>query len=114
MPRIRPFGRRHHQKGRTRGPCLPRCADLSSRIEIVATSIGHAISALDAVPPECALIANESDDVKATQAAAVPVVAYVKTQDDAGHQAQAGAATFVYSMADLALSLRAHPTDMLR
>jgi phosphoglycolate phosphatase len=80
--------------------------DLFTRVTLIAASIGDAITELEASPSECAFITSMPSDAEATQTAGVPTIAYAKTRDDARHQA-AARATVVYSLADLALSLRA-------
>lgn len=69
--------------------------------------IEQAITALHVRPAECVVIGSAPNDIQAAQAAGVPSIAYVKTSDDAEYQVQAGASTFVYSLADLVLRLRA-------
>ena len=83
--------------------------DLSAQITIVAASIGQAASALDASPADFAVITSASRDVEAAKAAGVPTITYAKTHDDAEHQAATGATAVVYSMANVALRLRALP-----
>jgi phosphoglycolate phosphatase len=80
--------------------------DLFTRVTLIAASIGDAITELEASPSECAFITSTPVDAEAAQAAGVPTIAYAKTRDDADHQAATGA-TVVYSLVDLALSLRA-------
>jgi phosphoglycolate phosphatase-like HAD superfamily hydrolase len=81
--------------------------DLSTQVTLVAPSIGQAVTALDASPVDCVLITSSPSDIADAKAAGVPTIAYAKTRDNAGHQAAAGATTVAYSLADLALTLRA-------
>jgi phosphoglycolate phosphatase len=79
--------------------------DLSAQITVIAAYIDQAASALEASATDCAVITNSPSDIEAAQAAGVPVIAYVKTPDDADHMVSAGASVYVYSMSDVALSL---------
>lgn len=88
--------------------------DLSTQVAVVAASIAEAASTLEASPVNCLLITSSPVDVEAAQATGTPTIGYARTPDDDARLVDAGAITFVYSMADLALSLRAHPTDMLK
>ena len=83
--------------------------DLSAQVDVVAASIGEAASTLEASPVECLLIASSPADIEAAQAAGTPAIGYSRTPDGAAHLADAGANAIVYSMAVLALVLRAHP-----
>jgi phosphoglycolate phosphatase len=69
--------------------------------------IDQATVALSAWPAECVVIASAPSDIQAARAAGVPSIAYAKTPDDAEHQVRAGASALAYSMADVALRLRA-------
>lgn len=83
---------------------------LSTQITVVAPSIAEGASALEASLTNCAVITSSPSDSEAAQAVGVPAVAYAKMPDDANRLVSAGANAFVYSMMDLALSLRAHPS----
>jgi beta-phosphoglucomutase-like phosphatase (HAD superfamily) len=83
--------------------------DLSTQVAVVAVSIGEAVSTLEAAPVDCLLITSSPADIEAAQAAGTPTIGYAQTPDDAAHLVDAGATAFVYNMAVLALSLRAHP-----
>jgi beta-phosphoglucomutase-like phosphatase (HAD superfamily) len=83
--------------------------DLSTQVAAVAVSIGEAASTLEAAPVDCPLITSSPADIEAAQAAGTPTTGYGQTPDDAAHLVDAGATAFVYNMAVLALSLRAHP-----
>ena len=83
--------------------------DLSTQVAVVAVSIGEAASTREAAPVECLLITSSPADIEAAQAAGTPTIGYARTPDDAARLIDAGAAMFVYSMADTALSIRAHP-----
>lgn len=69
--------------------------------------IDHAATVLDVSPTECAVISSALRDIQAARAARAPSIGYAKTPDHAGHQVHAGASAFVYSLADVALRLRA-------
>jgi beta-phosphoglucomutase-like phosphatase (HAD superfamily) len=83
--------------------------DLSTQIMVVAQSIGEATATLEASPTDCVAITSSQSDIKAAQAVGAPAIAYAKTPDDAEYLVHAGAGAFVYSMADIALRIRAHP-----
>jgi beta-phosphoglucomutase-like phosphatase (HAD superfamily) len=70
------------------------------------------VTTLEAPPTDCLLITSSPADIEAAQAAGVPSIGYARTPDDAAHLVDAGAIAFVYSMAELALSLRAHRLDL--
>ena len=82
--------------------------DLFTQVTVIAASISDAVSTLEAPPADCLLITSSPADVKAAQAAGTVSIGYARTPDDAAHLVDAGANAFVYSMADLALRLRAH------
>ena len=82
--------------------------DLSTQVAVVAVSIGEAARTLEAAPVDCLLITSSPADIEAAQAAGTPTIGYARTPDDAAHLVDAGATAFVYSMAVLALALRAH------
>jgi beta-phosphoglucomutase-like phosphatase (HAD superfamily) len=82
--------------------------DLSTQVAVVATSISEAAATLEASPVDCLFISSSPPDIEAARAGGTPTVGYARTPDDAAHLVDAGSITFVYSMADLALSLRAH------
>jgi beta-phosphoglucomutase-like phosphatase (HAD superfamily) len=83
-----------------------------TQVSVVAVSIGEAMSALEASPANCLLITGSPTDIKAAQAAGTPIIGYARTSDNAANLVDAGATTFVYSMADLVLSLRTHMLDL--
>jgi beta-phosphoglucomutase-like phosphatase (HAD superfamily) len=82
--------------------------DLFTQVTVIAASISDAVSTLEAPPDDCLLITSSPADIEAAQAAGTPSIGYARTSDDAAHLVDAGAIAFVYSMADLALRLRAH------
>lgn len=82
--------------------------DLFTQVTVIAASVADAMNALDATQDSCLLVTSSPADIQAAQAAGALSIGYARTPDDAGHLADAGATTFVHSMADLALSLRAH------
>lgn len=73
--------------------------------------IEQGMIALHALPADCVAIGSGPRASQAAQAAGVPSIAYAKTSDDAEQQIQAGARTFVYSLADLTLTIRARAID---
>ena len=83
--------------------------DLFTQITIIAISVADAINFLELTPSDCPLVTTSPADIKAAQAAGTPSIGYAQTPDDAAHLVDAGATAFVYSMAVLALSLRARP-----
>jgi beta-phosphoglucomutase-like phosphatase (HAD superfamily) len=86
--------------------------DLFTQVTFIAASIDDAVSTLETAPTDCLLIASSPADIKAAQVARTPGIGYARTTDDAALLADAGAITFVYSMADLALSLRSHSLEL--
>jgi beta-phosphoglucomutase-like phosphatase (HAD superfamily) len=85
--------------------------DLSSQITIVAASIGEAASAIETSPTDCAAITSSQADIRAARIAGTPAIGFARTPQDADHLVEAGAVALVYSMADIALRLRARATD---
>jgi beta-phosphoglucomutase-like phosphatase (HAD superfamily) len=86
--------------------------DLFDPITVIAASVADAIDFLEAAPADCLLITSSAADIEAAQAAGTPSIGYARTPDAAAHLLDAGATAFVYSMADLALSFRAHRLDL--
>ena len=82
--------------------------DLFTQITVIAVSVADAINFIEVAAESCLLVTSSTADVRAAQAARTPCVGYARTPGDAAHLVDAGAITSVYSMADLALSLRAH------
>jgi beta-phosphoglucomutase-like phosphatase (HAD superfamily) len=83
-----------------------------TQVTIIAASIGDAVSTLEAPPADCLLITSSPADIKAAQTAGLPSIGYARTPDDAAHLVNAGASSSVYSMANIALGLRAStPVD---
>lgn len=82
--------------------------NLFTQVTVIAASIGDAVSTLEAFPASCLLVTSCPADIKAAHAVETPCVGYARTTDDAAQLIDAGATAFLYSMADLALSLRAH------
>jgi beta-phosphoglucomutase-like phosphatase (HAD superfamily) len=82
--------------------------DLSTQVDVVAVSIAEAASTLEAAPVDCLLITSSAADIKAARTAGTPSIGYARTRDDAAHLVDAGATAFVYSVTDVALSLRGH------
>ena len=83
--------------------------DLFTQITVIAVSVADAINFLEASPDRCLLVTCSTADIKAAQAAEAPSIGYARTPDDTAHLVDAGATALVYSMADVALRLRAHP-----
>jgi len=83
--------------------------DLPPYSTVITPSIGEAASALDASPADCVMVTRTTSDLESAKSAGVPSIAYAKTYNEADHLIEAGAATFMHSMSDLVLSLRAHP-----
>jgi len=83
--------------------------DLFTPITVIAASVTDAADFLEATPADCLLITSSPAEIEAAQIARAPSIGYARTPDDAAHLVDAGAITFVYSMADVALRLRAHP-----
>ena len=81
--------------------------DLFDPITVIAASIADAISYLKASPADCLVITSSAVDIEAAQAEGAPSIGYARTPDDAARLVDAGAIAFVYSMADIALRLRA-------
>jgi beta-phosphoglucomutase-like phosphatase (HAD superfamily) len=84
--------------------------DLFTQITVIAVSVADAINFLEATPDRCLLVTSSTADIKAAQAARAPSIGYARTPDDAAHLVDAGATAFIYSMADVALKLRARPS----
>jgi len=82
--------------------------DVFTQVTVIAASISDAVSTLEASPADCLLITSSPADIQAAQAAGALSIGYARTPDDAAHLVHVGAIASVYSMADLALSLRAH------
>lgn len=85
--------------------------DLSTQVDVVAVSIAEAATALEAAPVDCLLITSSPADIEAAQAAGTPTIGYARTPNDATPLANAGATAVVYSMADIALRLRARTAN---
>jgi beta-phosphoglucomutase-like phosphatase (HAD superfamily) len=85
--------------------------DLLTQVTVIAVSTRDAASFLEVPPADCLMIASSPADIKAAQAAGTPTIGYARTPNDAARLVDAGATASVYSMAVLALSLRAHRVD---
>jgi beta-phosphoglucomutase-like phosphatase (HAD superfamily) len=81
--------------------------DLSSQITVVAHSISEAASRLETSLADCVFVTSSPADIEAAHVATTLAIGYAQTPGDADHLIEAGAIAFVYSMADLALTLRA-------
>ena len=86
--------------------------DLFTQITVIAVSVSDGIKFLEATPNRCLLVTSSMADIKAARAAKTPSIGYARTPDAAAHLVDAGATAFVYSMADIALTLRAHRLDL--
>jgi len=85
--------------------------DLSANVAVIAASADLAIRTLEAAPTDCVVVTVSPSGIKAAKAIGASSIAYAKTPDDAVGLAQAEASAFVYSMIDLALSLRTRAAD---
>jgi beta-phosphoglucomutase-like phosphatase (HAD superfamily) len=85
--------------------------DLLALVAVVAESIDEATTTLVASPGDCLLITSAPADIEAAQAAGTSSVGYARTPDDAARLADARASAVVYSLADIALKLRARTFD---
>lgn len=92
-------------------PAYLEAHNLLTQVTVVAASIGEAISAIEASPPDCLLVTSSPADIKAAQAAGTPSIGYARRPGDAAHLVDAGAVAFLYSMADVTLRLRGFPAD---
>jgi beta-phosphoglucomutase-like phosphatase (HAD superfamily) len=86
--------------------------DLFTQVTVIAASVADATNFLEATPDRCLLITSSTAEIEAAQAARTPSIGYARTPAVAAHLAAAGAITIVYSMADIALALRAHQPDL--
>jgi beta-phosphoglucomutase-like phosphatase (HAD superfamily) len=85
--------------------------DLFEPITVIAASVEDAINSLKTAPADCLLITSSAADIKTAQAAGTPSIGYARIPDDAAHLVDAGAIAFIFSMADVALRLRAQTSD---
>jgi beta-phosphoglucomutase-like phosphatase (HAD superfamily) len=85
--------------------------NLFTQITVIAASISDAVNFLEATPSDCLLITSSPADITAARAAGAPCIGYARTPEEAEHQVDAGASTYLYSMADLALRVRARPAN---
>lgn len=85
--------------------------DLFTLITVIAASVADAINYLELTPADCLLITSSPADIETAQAAGVPSIGYVRATGDAARLADSRATMLIYSMTDLALSLRAHKLD---
>ena len=81
--------------------------DLFTLITLIAASVSDAITSLEITPADCLVITSSPADIRAAHVAGVPSIGYIRTSDDATHLAEVRPTMFIYSMTDLALSLRA-------
>jgi phosphoglycolate phosphatase len=80
--------------------------DLFESITVIAISVSDATKFLGPTPADCLLITSSPTDIEAAHAAGVPSIGYARTPDDGAHLMNARAVAFVFSLADLVLSLR--------
>ena len=92
-------------------PNYPDAHDLFGLTTIIAISVADAIKFLELTPADCLLVTSSPADIEAAQAAGVPSIGYSRAAGDAAPLVDAGAVTFVYSLADVALKLRARTAD---
>lgn len=83
--------------------------DLFTQITVIAVSVPDAIDFLEVTPDHCLLITSSTADIEAAEAARTPSIGYARTSEAAARLVAAGATASVYTMADVALRLRAHP-----
>jgi beta-phosphoglucomutase-like phosphatase (HAD superfamily) len=83
--------------------------DLSTQFTVVTVPISEALTALRASPGDCALITSSPAEIKIAQAIGALSIGYARTRDDATRLVDVEATSLVYSLAELCLSLRAHP-----
>jgi phosphoglycolate phosphatase len=92
-------------------PAYLDARDLFTQVTVTAASIRDAIRLLEATPADCLLITSAPADITAAHKAGAPSIGYARTPEEAERQVHAGASTYIYSLADLALKLRAQPTN---
>ena len=99
--------------------------DLDGQIRFVAARIGPdpavlmprpelvelAVTGLDTQSSDCALVGGSLTDIHAAHAAEAHTIAYGRTSRDTDDLGDAGTGAIIASMADLALRLRAHPSN---
>jgi phosphoglycolate phosphatase len=73
--------------------------------------INEAIRGLDADPAASTLVGDSFTDIEAAHSARVASIGYANKPDKRERMIQLGAGAVITSMADLALSLRAHPAN---
>lgn len=93
-------------------PAYLSAHDLFTQVTVIVVSVADAINFLEATPADCLLVTSSPADIEGAQAEGVAAIGYAPTPDAAARLADAGATAVVYSMADLALTLRAHPLDL--
>lgn len=74
--------------------------------------INKAIHGLDADPAESALVGDSFTDIEAAHSAGVASIGYANKPGKLEHMIQLQAGAIITSMADLVLSLRAHPANL--
>jgi beta-phosphoglucomutase-like phosphatase (HAD superfamily) len=92
-------------------PAYLKAHDLFVQVAVIAVSVTDAATVLKASPADCLLVSSSPTDINAAQAAGASSIGYARTQDDAAHLIDAGATALVYSLADLALKLRAQTAE---
>ena len=73
--------------------------------------IDEAVRRLDAAPAAAVLVGDSYTDIEAAERAGVASIGYANQPGKREHMTRLQAGAVITSMADLALSLRAHPTD---
>ncbi len=70
-----------------------------------------AVTGLGTQSQDCALVGGSLTDIQAAHAAGVNSIGYARTPRDADDLVDAGTGAIIVSMADLALRLRARPSN---
>jgi phosphoglycolate phosphatase len=73
--------------------------------------ITQAVEALDAEPGECTLVGDSVTDIQGARLARIQSIGYANKPGKRERLSQAGAGSIIYSLADLALRIRARVTD---
>lgn len=85
--------------------------DLFDSITAIAASVNDAINFLEAALADCLVITSSVADIEAAQEAEAQSIGYARTAEEATFFFGAGAIDVVYSMAELALGIRARAAD---
>jgi beta-phosphoglucomutase-like phosphatase (HAD superfamily) len=82
--------------------------NLFEPITVITASVADAVNFLEASPADCLLVTSSPADIEDAEARGTSSIGYAQTRDDAAHLIDAGAIAFAHSIAEIALSLRAH------